>query len=98
MLAERLDADEAAAIGLVTEACDDGPATRAAALDCARRLAAMPASSLRLVKQALNDGVDGDLPRGLAAERAAAVEALLAPAAREGIAAFVEKRPARFHP
>jgi enoyl-CoA hydratase/carnithine racemase len=97
MLAERLDADEAAAIGLVTAACDDGPATRAAALDCAARLAAMPASSLRLVKQALNDGVDGDLPRGLAVERAAAVDALLAPEAREGIAAFVEKRPARFH-
>jgi enoyl-CoA hydratase/carnithine racemase len=97
MLAERLDADAAAAIGLVTEACDDGPATRAAALECAQRLAAMPASSLRLIKQALNDGVDGDLPRGLAVERGAAVEALLAPEAREGIGAFVEKRPARFH-
>jgi enoyl-CoA hydratase len=95
MLAERLDADAAAAIGLVTEACDDA---RAAALQTARRLAAMPSSSLRLIKQALNDGVDGDLPRGLATERAAAVEALLAPAAREGIAAFVEKREARFHP
>jgi enoyl-CoA hydratase/carnithine racemase len=57
----------------------------------------MPASSLRLIKQALNDGVDGDLPRGLAVERGAAIEALLAPEAREGIAAFVEKRPARFH-
>jgi enoyl-CoA hydratase len=94
MLAERLDADAAQAIGLVTEACDDA---RAAAHDTARRLADMPASSLRLIKQALNDGVDGDLPRGLATERAAAVEALLAPEAREGIAAFVEKRPARFH-
>jgi enoyl-CoA hydratase len=97
MLAERLDADAAAAIGLVTQACDDGPATRAAAHDCAERLAAMPASSLRLVKQALNDGIDGDLPRGLATERAAAVAALLAPEAREGISAFIEKRSARFH-
>jgi enoyl-CoA hydratase/carnithine racemase len=56
----------------------------------------MPASALRLIKQALNDGVDGDLPRGLGVERAVAVEALLSPEAREGIAAFVEKRPARF--
>jgi enoyl-CoA hydratase len=94
MLAERLDADGAAAIGLVTAACDDA---RAEALACARRLADMPASALRLIKHALNDGIDGDLPRGLAVERAAAVEALLAPEAREGIAAFVEKRPARFH-
>jgi enoyl-CoA hydratase len=93
MLAERLDADAAEAVGLVTAADD----ARAAALECARRLAQMPSSSLRLIKRALNDGVDGDLPRGLATERAAAIEALLAPEAQEGIAAFVEKRPARFH-
>ncbi len=97
MLAERIDADQAERIGLVNGACDDGPATRAAALAMAERLARMPRSSVRLIKVCLNDGYDGDLVRGLATERAAAAEALLCPEAREGIAAFLEKRAPRFH-
>ena len=95
MLAQRLDADEAARIGLVTAACDPGT-VRAVAIAHAERLAAMPRSSLRLIKRALNDGYDGDLLRGLAVERDAAIEAVLSPEAREGIAAFVDKRPADF--
>jgi len=97
LLAERLDADAALAIGLVTSVADDPDATRAEALALAARLAAMPRSSVRLIKMCLNDGYDGDLVRGLAVERAAAVEALLQDEAREGISAFVERRPARFH-
>jgi enoyl-CoA hydratase/carnithine racemase len=95
LLARRLDADEAAAIGLVTAACEPGE-TRTQAIAHAERLAAMPRSSLRLIKRALNDGFDGDLVRGLAVEREAAVEALLSPEAREGIGAFLEKRRPRF--
>jgi enoyl-CoA hydratase len=97
MLAMRIDADEAERIGLVNRACHDGPATLEAARAHAARLAEMPSSSLRAIKRCLNDGVDGDLVRGLAVEREAAADALLAPAAREGISAFVEKRKARFH-
>jgi enoyl-CoA hydratase/carnithine racemase len=33
----------------------------------------------------------------LEVERAAAVQALMAPEAKEGIAAFLQKRPAQFH-
>ena len=97
LLARRLDAAAAARIGLVTEACDDAAATHAAARELAAELAAMPRSSMRLIKASLNDGYDGDLLRGLGVERANAVEALLQPEAREGIAAFLERRPARFH-
>jgi enoyl-CoA hydratase len=97
MLGERLDADAAERCGLVNAACDDPAATRAAAHEMARRLAEMPSSSLRLIKRCLNDGYDGDLVNGLEVERAAAIEALLEPEAREGIAAFLERRPARFH-
>jgi enoyl-CoA hydratase/carnithine racemase len=97
MLGERLDADAAERCGLVNAACDDPAATRAATRDMARRLAEMPSSSLRLIKRCLNDGYDGDLVDGLEIERAAAIEALLQPEAREGIAAFLERRPARFH-
>ncbi len=97
MLAERLDANEAERIGLINAACDDAAATRTAAHEFAARLAAMPRSSLRLIKSCLNDGYDADLTRGLAVERNAAIEALLAPEAREGITAFVEKRNPQFH-
>jgi enoyl-CoA hydratase len=97
MLGERLDADAAERCGLVNAACDDPAATRAAARDMARRLSEMPSSSLRLIKRCLNDGFDRDLVDGLEIERAAAIEALLQPEAREGIAAFLERRPARFH-
>jgi len=97
MLGERLDADAAERCGLVNAACADAAATRAATHDMARRLAEMPSSSLRLIKRCLNDGYDSGLADGLEIERAAAIEALLQPEAREGIAAFLERRPARFH-
>jgi enoyl-CoA hydratase len=97
MLARRIDADEAERIGLVTGACPDAASTLAAATEQARALAAMPASSLRAIKRCLNEGLDGDLTRGLGVEREAAVEALLAPEAQEGIGAFVEKREPGFH-
>lgn len=97
MLPERLDADTAERYGLVNRACDDASATRAAAREMAGRLAEMPSSSLRLIKGCLNDGYDRDVVDGLEVERAAAIEALLQPEAREGIAAFLERRPARFH-
>ncbi|MEX2194318.1 MAG: enoyl-CoA hydratase/isomerase family protein [Thermoleophilaceae bacterium] len=88
MLAERLDADAAERIGLVNRACDEA---RAAALELAGRLAEMPPIALRAVKACLNDGVDGDLARGLAAERTAAADAFVQPEAREAIAAFVSR-------
>lgn len=97
MTGQGIDADEAARIGLVNEACDDAAGTRARAREYARQLAKMPSSSLRLIKTALNDGYDAELVAGLDVERACAIEALLAPEAKEGIAAFVEKRPADFH-
>lgn len=97
MLGERIDADRAERIGLINAACEDGAATRAAAHEMAQRLAQMPSSSVRLIKACLNDGYDGDLVRGLGVERSAAAQALQSREAREGIAAFVEKRPANFH-
>jgi enoyl-CoA hydratase/carnithine racemase len=95
LLARRVDAGEAARIGLITAASDDALAD---ALDTARRLADMPASSMRLIKQCINDGADGDLVDGLAVERASAIEAFTLPEAREGIAAFCEGRVPEFHP
>jgi len=97
LLGKRLSAREAEEIGLVTRAYPTPEATRQAALDLASELAELPASALRLLKRCLNEGADGDLLRGLAVEREAAIEALQQPEAREGIAAFAEGRPPRFH-
>jgi enoyl-CoA hydratase len=98
LLGERLHAGEAAEIGLVDEACADAAATLAAARALAGRLAEMPAPGIRLIKRCLNDGYDPSLAQGLAVERAAAIEALAQPEAREGLRAFMEKREPRFHP
>jgi enoyl-CoA hydratase len=97
LLGERLLAAEAAEIGLVDEACADAAATLAAARGLAARLAEMPAPGVRLIKRCLNDGYDPSLVQGLAVERAAAIEALAQPEAREGLRAFLEKREPRFH-
>jgi enoyl-CoA hydratase len=97
MLGERLGAQEAAAIGLVDEACPDAEATLAAARAFAAQLAEMPAPGLRLIKRCLDEGLDRPLEEGLAVEREAAIEALAQPEAREGLRAFLEKRTPRFH-
>jgi enoyl-CoA hydratase/carnithine racemase len=96
LLGERLTAAQAEAAGLV-EAYPDAGATRAAALELAAELAEMPAPGVRLIKRCLNDGYDPTLAAGLEVERAAAIEALAQPEAREGLRALVERRPARFH-
>lgn len=96
LLGKRLDADRAAAIGLVHEACDDPAATRTRAAELAVDLASRAPVAVRAIKRALNDGVDGDLPAGLAVEREAVVEVLGTADALEGATAFVEKRPPIF--
>jgi enoyl-CoA hydratase/carnithine racemase len=97
LLGERVGAEEAAAIGLVDEACPERAATLEAALELAARLAEMPSPGVRLIKQCLNDGYDPGLEHGLLVERNAAIEALSQPEAREGLHAFLEKREPRFH-
>jgi enoyl-CoA hydratase/carnithine racemase len=96
LLGERLQAREAERIGLVDEVRKTREATIAAALELAAELAEMPAPGLRLIKRCLNDGYDPTLVAGLAVEREAAIEALAQPEAREGLQAFLERRPARF--
>ena len=92
MLAQRLDADTAQAVGLATAADD----ARVAALAHARALAQMPSSSTRLLKECLRAAED-DAERGFEVESRAAVEAFGSAAAREGITAFRERREPRFH-
>jgi enoyl-CoA hydratase/carnithine racemase len=96
LLGERLRATAAEEAGLV-EAHPSPEATHEAALALATELAELPAPGVRLIKRALNDGYDASLAAGLAIEREAAIEALAQPEAREGLTAFLERRPPRFH-
>lgn len=96
MLGSRLDADRAERIGLVHEACDDAEATHARAAELAADLATRAPVAIRAIKRALNAGVDGDLPAGLAVEREAVIEVLGTEDAQEGATAFIEKREPRF--
>lgn len=93
LLGSRLSADEAARNGLVSRSCPDAGAALAEGRAIAQRLAGQSPTASRLIKRALNDGVDGDLVRGLAVEREAVIEALAGPDAVEGCTAFLEKRP-----
>lgn len=90
-LGQRLDADAAAAIGLV-EAVDEGHALESA-LDLAERLAAQAPGALRRIKRALVGGLEGSLAEGLALEREMAILTSGGDEAMEGVNAFLEKRP-----
>lgn len=96
MLGEALPAATALEWGLVNEVCpDDELAARAGAL--ARRLAEGPTVALASIKQVL-DGPDGlaELERRLEFEAALQQRHAATADYAEGVAAFKEKRPARF--
>jgi enoyl-CoA hydratase/carnithine racemase len=95
LTAEPVDAETAERWGLVTEVCapDDLPAR---ALAIAESIAALPPRSMEAIKQALRDGADAPLEEGLAIELEAFRRTFATADRREGMAAFLEKRPARF--
>ena len=95
LLGERLAANEAQRIGLIWQCVDDS-GLAAAAQALAVRLAALPVAALAATRQAFDAAQTLDLPAALAEEGRR--QALLGAAAdhREGVAAFREKRAARF--
>jgi enoyl-CoA hydratase/carnithine racemase len=95
MLGEPITAHDALACGLVSRVFpDDGLTGETRAL--ARRLAEKSRVALAKVKESVERGRSRPLDEGLAEEARCYVEAYLAPDAREGIRAFLEKRPPRF--
>jgi 2-(1,2-epoxy-1,2-dihydrophenyl)acetyl-CoA isomerase len=92
----RLDAREAEAWGLVTRVvADDRVDEEAAAL--ATSLAGGATAALGAAKRMLVAGAASALADALNRETTAISGAAATAQGREGIAAFVEKRPARFH-
>ena len=95
MLAEKIGAEQAAEWGLIWKVVDDDRLMpEATAL--ARHLATQPTQGLALIKQALNRSAANDLDRQLDLERDLQRIAGKTEDYREGVTAFLEKRPARF--
>lgn len=88
---ERIDAAEAAQIGLVSEVVDD-TALMDRALESAARLAAMSGSARRVTRTLLFASFDAGLETQLAREATAIAQAAGQADGREGIAAFTAKR------
>ena len=92
---EPVGAREAEAMGLVTEVVPDAEVLdRAIAL--ARTIAALPAIAARKIKEVVAQGADLPLEAALALERQAFQLMFDTDDQKEGMAAFIEKRPPDF--
>jgi enoyl-CoA hydratase len=94
-LGEMIDAQEAYRIGIANRVV---PADRlmAEARALADKVLAKSPIALRLIKEAMNEGYDLDLAKGLALEAKAWAVAFSTEDRAEGVAAFLEKRKAAF--
>jgi enoyl-CoA hydratase len=91
LLGEMIDAGEAHRIGIANRVVPAGGLmTEARAL--ADKLIAKAPITLRLIKEAMNEGYDLDLPKGLAIEAKAWAVVYSTEDKTEGVAAFLEKR------
>ncbi len=95
LLAEKIPAPQAHDWGLVTRLVED-ETVEAEAMALAERLAAGPSRSYALIRQAAWRAADADFAQALEVERALQKQAGETPDFAEGLAAFQEKRPARF--
>jgi len=95
LLAEPVPADRAAAWGLIWEAVDDDQ-LEARTAELAGRLAAGPTEAYRLTKQALRQSMSNTLEAQLGLEAELQGQAGRTRDFMEGVAAFLEKRPASF--
>jgi len=90
-----VDAEEALRIGLVNAVFEPGELTEKT-LEAARGLAAKGPLALAAAKAAVNDALQGDHAGNLGSEAERFGELFTSEDAKEGMAAFVEKREPRF--
>src|SRR5262249_50078799 len=95
LLGDKLAAEEAARWGLIWRVVDDA-ALMTEATDLARHLARQPTRALALIKEALSGSFGNTLDQQLDLERDLQKLAGQTNDYREGVAAFLEKRPANF--
>jgi len=90
-----IGAEEALNIGLIHKTFDKEDLMEKT-MEYARRLASKAPLAIGLIKKCVNEGLDADLKTGLALEREALLTALKTEDAREGAAAYLEKRLPKF--
>jgi 2-(1,2-epoxy-1,2-dihydrophenyl)acetyl-CoA isomerase len=95
MLANKVTAQEAVAMGLILKAVD-APKLVEEATALSRQLATQPTRGLGLIKRALNASATNGLDEQLALEAQLQAEAGSTADYREGVKAFLEKRPPVF--
>jgi len=91
----QVGADEALAMGLADKVLPGDDLIDTALRD-ARELAARPTIAISAAKKAMNEGFGRPVSEGLLIERDAFNETFQSQDAREGVAAFIDKRPAEF--
>ena len=94
-LAEILPADEALRLGLLNRVVPSEQLLDEA-IGIARRIATLAPLATLFAKRAVNEGMQVGLESGLEIERYAAAMLMETDDRKEGMSAFVEKRPARF--
>ncbi len=94
LTARNVPADEAVAMGLATRLV--GADVLDEAVELARQMAALGPVALRLAKRAIHEGYDANLDVALAAEKSLFALCFATADQREGMAAFLERRPAAF--
>ncbi|MNE53800.1 2,3-dehydroadipyl-CoA hydratase [compost metagenome] len=90
-----ISAEEAWISGLVSEVVADEE-VQAHALQMAQLIAAMPPLAAEQIKEVILAGMDAPLEAGLALERKANALLFASRDQKEGMQAFIEKRPAKF--
>ena len=90
-----ISAEEAWVAGLVSDLVDDDQ-VQARALELAGVIAGMPALAAEQIKEVILAGMDAPLDAALALERKANALLFASRDQKEGMQAFIEKRPAQF--
>jgi 2-(1,2-epoxy-1,2-dihydrophenyl)acetyl-CoA isomerase len=95
MLGDRIDAEEAQRLGILTRLVDDA-ALESTTAEFAARLAKGPPIALRYIKENVQAALDEPLERACDLEARNMIRSRLSQDAREAMAAFAEKREPRF--